>query len=167
MARGERPRAGGGVVKGPQERAIPDWGRVGRPHNVRAGPTGPRTRRQPSRPSRSECTDRVGRRRGVCEITSVDQSTDQVGSAGPGSWTNSRSLSSWSSRVGGGGACGGALGGSSASPQWARIFWMSPVAISVTYRSEFFVAFSCRRRSLCPSCYQKRASYCPWGVVRA
>ena len=79
-----------------------------RPHNVRAGSTGPRTRMQPGRPSRSERTDRVSRRRGVWEITSVDQSADQTGSAGPGSWTNSRSLTYWSSRIGGGALSSGA-----------------------------------------------------------
>ena len=75
---------------------VAKWVRTGvvpaeRPHNVRAGWTGPRTRRQPGRPSRSERTDRAGRRRGVRGITRVGQSAGQTGSAGPGSWMNSRS----------------------------------------------------------------------------
>ena len=56
--------------------------------------------------ARSSRTDGVGRHSGVCEIGGVDQSADQTVSSGPGSWTNCRSLTYWSSRNPGGGARG-------------------------------------------------------------
>ena len=74
----ERVRSGVGNVPGSLETSASDRAALEAGGNRRA--------------RRSSHTDRADRHRGVCAINGVDQSADQTGSAGPGSWTNSRSL---------------------------------------------------------------------------
>ncbi len=125
MAGKDRPGAGGDDVEEPKRVR---WG----PGNVsgsRESPTPARSdcrgRRNSARRARSSHSDRAGRYGGVCEINGVDQSGDQTGSAGAGSWTSSRSVTYWSSRIAGDASCGGARARSSASPQWVRIASMT------------------------------------------
>ena len=87
-AGGGRCGGGGGVVKDAQEHGIRRWAARQRARAIDEPRNPPRS----TRPAKSSRTDRVGRRRGVWKITGVDQSADQTGSTGPGSWTNSRSL---------------------------------------------------------------------------
>ena len=150
VVRGGRPAGVAASRRGPK-RVRSAWGTC-RAATQRPRPLDqPRNRPPSTRPAESSRTDRVGRRRGVWKITTADQSADQTGSAGPGSWTTSRSVTYRSSRNPGGGAFGGARGGSSASPQYVRIYddlsrWESR-GIAESYERERYRSMRASKRT--------------------